>query len=43
MSKGVNLFMSFDDFVDGLGSWKPLLGDYVKSKTFQNIYKYVKT
>ena len=35
-------FPSFDDFVDGLGSWKEPLANYTKSKTFQNIYKYVK-
>lgn len=41
MSK--DLFMTFDEFKNGLGSWAKPLETYTNGKTFQNIYKFVKT
>jgi len=38
-----DLFMTFDQFKDGLGSWGKSLETYTNGKTFQNIYKFVKT
>ena len=38
----VDLFMTFDQFKDQLGSWEKPLGAYTQTKTFQNIYKFVK-
>ena len=38
-----NLFMTYDQFIEQLGSWAGPLADFTKGKTFQNIYKYVKT
>lgn len=37
-----DLFMTFDEFRDGLGSWAKPLQTYTNGKTFQNIYKFVK-
>ncbi len=37
-----NLFMTFPEFVDQLGSWAKPLEEFTKGKTFQNIYKFVK-
>lgn len=37
-----DLFMTFDEFRDGLGSWAKPLETYTNGKTFQNIYKFVK-
>lgn len=37
-----DLFMTFDEFKDGLGSWVKPLETYTNGKTFQNIYKFVK-
>lgn len=38
-----DLFMTFDEFKEGLGSWGKPLETYTNGKTFQNIYKFVKT
>ena len=38
----VNLFMTFEEFKKGLGSWEKPLSKFVDSKAFQEIYKYVK-
>lgn len=37
------MFMSFEEFKEGLGSWAEPLKNFLNSKTFQDIYKYVKT
>lgn len=37
-----DLFMTFDEFREGLGSWGKPLETYTNGKTFQNIYKFVK-
>lgn len=37
------MFMSFDAFKGSLGSWQEPLKTFLDSKTFQDIYKYVKT
>ena len=37
-----DLFMTFDQFVDSLGSWKKPLEKFIASKKFQDIYKFVK-
>lgn len=34
--------MTFDEFKEGLGSWAEPLSDFTGSKTFQNIYNFVK-
>jgi len=35
-------FPPFDDWVDGLGSWKSHLKNAIQAKTFQNLYTYLK-
>lgn len=35
--------MSFEAFKGSLGSWQEPLKTFLDSKTFQDIYKYVKT
>lgn len=37
------MFMSFEAFKEGLGSWQEPLKIFLNSKTFQDIYKFVKT
>ena len=37
-----NDFPSFDDFVDGLESWKEPLKNAIQSKSFQNLYNFLK-
>ena len=37
-----NLFLTYDEFIEQLGSWAKPLEEYTKGKTFQNIYKFVK-
>ena len=34
--------MSFEEFKEGLGSWAEPLKTFTDSKTFQDIYKFVK-
>lgn len=31
-----------EQFAEGLGSWKEPLQNFIKSKTFQDIYKFIK-
>lgn len=40
--KSGKMFMSFEEFKEGLGSWAEPLKHFTDSKTFQDIYKYVK-
>jgi hypothetical protein len=42
-TKTFKMFMSFEAFKEGLGSWREPLKTFLDSKTFQDIYKYVKT
>ena len=37
------MFMTFDEFKEDLGSWAEPLAYFTGSKTFQDIYKFVKT
>lgn len=32
----------FEEFAEGLGSWRAPLDKFVKTKTFQDIYKFIK-
>lgn len=36
------MFMTFDEFKEGLGSWQEPLKAFINSPTFQQIYNYVK-
>jgi hypothetical protein len=37
-----NLFLTYDEFKHELQSWEKPLSKFVDSKTFQDIYKFVK-
>lgn len=37
-----DLFMTFDQFKEQLGSWAKPLEPFTNSKKFQDIYKFVK-
>ena len=36
------MFMCFEEFKEGLGSWAEPLKHFTATKTFQDIYKFVK-
>ena len=40
--KSYRMFMSFEEFKEGLGSWAKPLEHFTSTKTFQDIYKFVK-
>lgn len=40
--KLAKMFMSFEEFKEGLGSWAEPLKYFTDTKTFQDIYKFVK-